>query len=135
METLETAGLLHTQEVRGSSPCAPTIVFSNLHSTISNNSGPAAFPAGCRWHRSSEIVVTGYALDSGSPYRLWFGTDRRGGLGDVGVGRWACIHSLLDETEEQHSAAPGFSPVKAKREHVEVVRQMFVRHCALVRTG
>jgi hypothetical protein len=52
---------------------------------------------------------------------LWSGIDQREGLGDVGVGRWACIPSLLDETEEQLSAAPGFSPVKAKRELVEVV--------------
>ena|ERR1019366_585174 len=30
MEALGSAGLLHTQEVRGSSPCAPTIVFKGL---------------------------------------------------------------------------------------------------------
>src|SRR5579864_7888792 len=29
---------------------------------------------------------TGYALDSGSPYRLWFATELLGGLGDL-VGR------------------------------------------------
>ena len=30
MEALEQVPLLHTQEVRGSSPCAPTNPFSNL---------------------------------------------------------------------------------------------------------
>jgi len=32
MEAKENAGLLHTQEVRGSSPCAPTICFQPLQS-------------------------------------------------------------------------------------------------------
>ena len=30
MKTVENAGLLHTQEVRGSSPCAHTIFFKRL---------------------------------------------------------------------------------------------------------
>jgi hypothetical protein len=50
MEALENAELLHTQEVRGSSPCAPTIVFSDLQGTFSSNSGLLLFrqvAAGC----------------------------------------------------------------------------------------
>ena len=31
MKTMEDAGLLHTQEVRGSSPCAPTILLFCFH--------------------------------------------------------------------------------------------------------
>jgi hypothetical protein len=49
-----------------------------------------------------------------------------GGLGDVGVGCRVRVHSLLHETEKELSPALGFSPVKAKRKLVEVVRQMLV---------
>jgi hypothetical protein len=31
---VETAGLLHTQEVRGSSPCAPTIYFTGAYAAF-----------------------------------------------------------------------------------------------------
>jgi hypothetical protein len=34
MEAEEGAGLIHTQVVRGSNPCAPTIIFNNLQSSI-----------------------------------------------------------------------------------------------------
>ena len=74
----------------------------------------------------NDIGYTGYALDSGSPYRLLSGAEQFGGLGDLGVGCWASVHSLLHEAEKELSPAPGFSPVKAKRKLVEVVRQMFV---------
>ncbi len=43
MEPKEAWIRLHTQEVRGSSPCAPTIVFSDLQGTISSNSGLLLF--------------------------------------------------------------------------------------------
>jgi hypothetical protein len=69
--------------------------------------------------------VTGYALDSGSPYELLFGASNLEGLA-----MWALVvgpvHSLSHETEKQLAATFGFSPVKAKRKLVEVVRQMLV---------
>jgi hypothetical protein len=34
---------LHTQEVRGSSPCAPTILFTDLRGAVSGNSGLLLF--------------------------------------------------------------------------------------------
>ena|ERR1700678_1940766 len=37
------AALLHTREVRGSSPCAPTIVFKALRGFVSTNSGLLLF--------------------------------------------------------------------------------------------
>jgi hypothetical protein len=43
MVTKENAWFLHTQEVRGSSPCAPTILFSDLQGTVSSNSGLLLF--------------------------------------------------------------------------------------------
>jgi hypothetical protein len=49
-----------------------------------------------------------------------------GGLGDVGVGRWAGVHGLLYETEKQLAPTSGFSPIKAKRKLIKVVRQMLV---------
>ena len=69
---------------------------------------------------------TGYALDSGSPNRWWLAAEQPGGLGDLGVGGRAGIQCLLHETEKELSPALGFSPVKAKRKLVEVVRQMLV---------
>ena len=51
---------------------------------------------------------------------------RFGGLGDAGVGRWAGVHRLLHETEKQLAPTLGFAPVKAKRELIEVVRQVLV---------
>jgi hypothetical protein len=86
-------------------------------------------PAVCRdaaKRKRTDICETGYVLDSGSPYRLLFGAERFGGLGDVGVVCWASVHSLLHETEKQLAPTFGFSPVKAKRKLVEVVRQMLV---------
>ena len=35
--------------------------------------------------------------------------EQPGGLGDVGVGRWAGVHGLLYETEKQLAPASGFS--------------------------
>jgi hypothetical protein len=52
--------------------------------------------------------------------------EQPGGLGDVGVGRWAGVHGLLYETEKQLAPASGFSPIKAKRKLVEVVWQMLM---------
>jgi hypothetical protein len=49
-----------------------------------------------------------------------------GGLGDAGVGRWAGVHGLLYEAEKQLPSTSGFSPIKAKRKLIEVVRQMLV---------
>ena len=43
VKTVETAGFLHTQEVRGSSPCAPTIYFQRFTRRSSSNSGPLLF--------------------------------------------------------------------------------------------
>jgi transposase len=93
-------------------------------------------PWACRPHRPqtkgkierpfSYIAQTGYALDSGSHYRLLFGTGQLGGLGDVGVGCRASVHSLLHETEKQLTPTFGFASVKAKRELIEVIRQMLV---------
>ena len=51
---------------------------------------------------------------------------RFGGLGDASVGRRAGVHRLLHETEKQLAPTLGFAPVKAKRELIEVVRQMLV---------
>ena len=74
-----------------------------------------------------EISRTRYALDSGSPYRLCFGTERGlRGVGDRGVSRRAGIDRLLCETEKQLAAALGFSPVKAKGKLIQAVRQMLV---------
>jgi len=73
-----------------------------------------------------EIRETGYAFDSGDHYGLLFGAGQFCGLGDVGVGCWASLRSLLHETEKQLSPTLGFPPVKAKRELIEVVRQMLV---------
>jgi hypothetical protein len=52
---------------------------------------------------------------------LLFGARQFCGLGDVGVGR-----SLLHDTEKQLAPTFGFPPVKAKRELIEVVREMLV---------
>jgi len=43
MRTKENARFLHTQEVRGSSPCAPTILFKDLRGAVSSNSGLLLF--------------------------------------------------------------------------------------------
>ena len=45
-EQLETVPLLHTQEVRGSSPCAPTIRISSLRCPSKVICGASAFLAG-----------------------------------------------------------------------------------------
>jgi hypothetical protein len=57
---------------------------------------------------------------------LLLGAEQLGGLGDVGVGYWASVHSLLHETEKQLAPTFGFASVKAKRELIEVIRQMLV---------
>jgi hypothetical protein len=72
-----------------------------------------------------DINVTGYALDSGSHYRL-SGVEQYDGLGDVGVGCWASVHRLLHEAEKQLAPTFGFAPVKTKRELIEAVRQMLM---------
>ena len=43
MKAKESVRLLHTQEVRGSSPCAPTIIFRGLQGAVSSNSGLLLF--------------------------------------------------------------------------------------------
>ena len=75
---------------------------------------------------ASDITRTGYAFDSGGHYGLLFGAGRFCELGDVGVGCWASLRSLLYETEKQLTPILGFPPVRAKRELIEVVRQMLV---------
>ncbi len=42
-QRLREISLIHTQEVRGSSPCAPSIFFSDLRDTVSSNSGLLLF--------------------------------------------------------------------------------------------
>lgn len=44
----------------------------------------------------------------------------------MGVGCWAGVHGLLHETEKQLAPTFGFASVKAKRELIQVVRQMLV---------
>jgi len=56
MRSLEKAGLLHTQEARGSSPCAPTIVCSDLQRTFH------AVQASCFSGRLSPIFFAKQAL-------------------------------------------------------------------------
>jgi len=43
LEPKEANVRLHTQEVRGSSPCAPTNVFIGLQGAVSSNSGLLLF--------------------------------------------------------------------------------------------
>jgi len=43
VKTKENAGLTYKQEVRGSSPRAPTIIFNNLQGAVSSNSAPLLF--------------------------------------------------------------------------------------------
>ena len=73
----------------------------------------------------------GYALDSGSPYRLWFGlaTGRvdnplvRGGINR---------HGLLHEPEEKSTPTLGSPPVEAKGELVQVVIKVLLADRSLV---
>jgi hypothetical protein len=80
----------------------------------------------CRRFLAPETFPLGTASRSGSPYMLLFGAGQLGRLGDVGVGCWASVHSLLHETEKQFAPTFGFASVKAKRELIEVIRQMLM---------
>jgi len=40
MEQLEAIPILHTQEVRGSSPCAPTIFFNQMREIATDPANP-----------------------------------------------------------------------------------------------
>ena len=61
---------------------------------------------------------------------MWCG---RFGVPDDGViGGRERVHGLLHETEEELATAFRLPAIEAKREFIQVVRQVLVRHCALV---
>ena len=79
------------------------------------------------------LAPGGYLLDSGSPYRLWFGFRLGSGVENTIQGYWLDRHGLLDEAEEKLAAAFGSSPVESERELVQVVVEMLVADRPLVR--
>jgi hypothetical protein len=93
MEPLEVTTLLHTQEARGSSPCAPTMFFSprnpkrsikflDRRDDLSNSAVKSPFfyryhiyfwPSFISIHRNFLIFCGSKAHDAGKPNRIDFG--------------------------------------------------------------
>ena len=76
------------------------------------------------------ISREGYLLDSGNPYRLWFGLGF--GVKDPIQGNRFDYDCLLHEAKEQFAAAFGSPPIEAERELVQVVVKMLVADRSLV---
>jgi hypothetical protein len=74
----------------------------------------------------TKLLMLGMHLTQVAPTGCYRVGSNFGGPGDVGIGCWTGVHSLLHKTVEELSPTLGFSPVKAKRKLVEVVRQMLV---------
>src|ERR1039458_395461 len=80
-----------------------------------------------------QIGLSGYPLDSGSPYRLWFGFGLRGGRVNYPVmGNRIDGHSLLRQTKEDLASTLGSPAIEPEREFIEIVAQVLMTDCSLV---
>jgi hypothetical protein len=81
----------------------------------------------------TKLRLFGYSLDSGSPYPLWFALSSACEVLDhLPAGHRFGDHGLLNEAVEQLAPALRSSPVKAERELVQLVVQVFPAYRALV---
>ncbi len=81
------------------------------------------------------IRETGYVLDSGWPYRLWFSfIPLTGPMNNRVIRCGFDRHSLLHQAEEELAATVGFSTVEPECELVEVKVEVLVTDCALMRS-
>src|ERR1700687_230826 len=76
------------------------------------------------------IEEEGYLLDSGNPYRLWFGLGF--GVKDPIQGNRFDYDCLLHEAKEQFAAAFGSPPIEAESELVQVGVKVLVGGRSLV---
>src|ERR1019366_4026179 len=76
--------------------------------------------------------LEGYLLDSGIPYRLWFGFGLDSGVKNPVQGNGLDGYGLLHEAGKELAPAVGSPPVESELELIQVVIEMLVADRSLV---